>query len=339
MASAVSSTHFSTSDLPVIDRFDAWRDKISVIFDVDRIGGPSPASFDANVDAYQIGSLVITDSAQGAQAYSLSAKRARRADIDLLQVGFYRSGGYRGCANDTSIEGGPGDVQVLDLAQPMQSVEPDSDMVCVFLPRELLQDRIGDLDGLHGTDLRSGMGRLLADYLGLLAERLPNMSESDGEAAANATIEMIAACLRPTITMIREVQSPIQEVILLRAKKVIEGNLRSARLTPDFLCGTLGISRRSLYRLFEPLGGVHQYVLRRRLSGIRRALNDPGNHERIADLAARFGFTCQETFWRAFKRQYGVPPGEVRSFNSPNQPNRLINTDVGFDQWLKQLRV
>ena len=339
MGSAVASTHFSTSEVPVLDRFDAWRDKISVIFDVDRIGGPSPASFEANVDAYQIGNLVITDSTQGEQAYSLSPKRARIADIDLIQVGFYRSGGYRGCAKDTSIEGGPGDVQVLDLARPMQSVEPASDMVCAFLPRELLQDRIGDLDGLHGIDLRSGMGRLLADYLGLLAERLRQMPESDGEAAANATIEIIAACLRPTITMIREAQSPIGEVILLRAKRVIEGNLRSARLTPDFLCATLGVSRRSLYRLFEPLGGVHQYILRRRLSHIKRALNDSGNHERIADLAAHFGFTCQETFWRAFKREYGVPPGEVRSLNLSCQKHEVVDTDVGFDQWLRQLRV
>jgi AraC-like DNA-binding protein len=165
------------------------------------------------------------------------------------------------------------------------------------------------------------------------------MPESDGDAAANATIEIIAACLRPSVKTIREAQSPIQEVILVRAKRMIEDNLRSARLTPDVLCGTLGISRRSLYRLFEPLGGVHQYILRRRLSHIKRALIDWDNHERIADVAARFGFTCQETFWRAFKRQYGVSPGEARSRNSSQQKNGLRHSDVGFDQWLMQLRI
>jgi AraC-like DNA-binding protein len=308
-----------------------------VIFDVDRIGGPHPASFEASVDAYQIGNLVITDSMQGEQAYSLSPRRIRTAGIDLLQVGLYRSGGYRGEANGTSIEGHAGDVQVLDLARPMHSVEPASSMICVFLPREFLQERIGDLDGLHGVDLRSGMGRLLADYLGLLADRLAQMPESDGEAAANATIEIIAACLRPTIATLRDAQSPIRDVILLRAKRAIEDNMQSARLTPEFLCQTLSISRRSLYRLFEPLGGVHHYILQRRLDRIKRALNDSANHERIADIAARFGFTCQETFWRAFKRRYGIPPGEVRSFNVSQQRNGLRQRDVGFDQWLMQL--
>ena len=98
------------------------------------------------------------------------------------------------------------------------------------------------------------------------------------------------------------------------------------------------VSRRSLYRLLEPLGGVHQYILRRRLSHIKRALNDPDNHEQIADLAARFGFACQETFWRAFKRQYGAPPGEVRSQNSSHERHEQFDPAVGFDQWLKQLR-
>lgn len=339
MGSAVPTTHFSTSELSPSDRFDAWRDIISAIFDVDRIGGSEPASFEASVDAYQIGNLVITDSIQGEQAYSLSPKRNRTAGIDLLQVGLYRSGGYRGEANGTSIEGNSGDVQILDLARPMHSVEPASSMVCVFLPRELMQERIGDLDDLHGMDLRSGMGRLLADYLGLLAKRLPQMPESDGEAAANATIEIIAACLRPTTSTFRDAQSPIGDVILLHAKRVIEDNIQSARLTPEFLCETLGISRRSLYRLFEPLGGVHQYILQCRLSHIKRALNDSANHERIADIAARFGFTCQETFWRAFKRRYGVPPGEVRSLRLSHQRNGLRQSEVGFDQWLMQLRV
>lgn len=335
MSNTIPSTHFSTSELPAADRFDAWRDKISVVFDVDRAGGSRSTSFEARVDAYMIGDLFIGDSTQGQQAYSVTPKRARAAGMGLFQIALYRSGGYRGDANGVPIEGKPGDVEVLDLTRPMQSADSASHTVCAFVPREILQDRIGDLDGLHGVDLRSGMGGLLADYLGSLAERLPQMLESDGEAAANATIEMIAACLRPTATTIGEAQAPIQEVVLLRAKRMIEENLRSPRLSPDFLCRTLCVSRRSLYRLFEPLGGVHQYILRRRLSHIRSALKDPRNGQRIAGLAEQYGFTCNETFWRAFKRQYGVTPGDVRSLNSSDPHSGSV--DVGFDQWLRWL--
>lgn len=338
MGSAIPSTHFSTRDLPENEQFDAWRDLISVIFDVAYLGRPGSTSFLANVSAYQIGNLVVTDSRQAEQAFSIAPKRSRAAAVDLFQVGFYRSGGYRGDANGMLIEGGRGDVQVLDLARTMQSIEPASEMVCVFLPREILQDRIGDLDGLHGVDLRSGMGRLLSVYLGLLANRLPRMQESEGEESANETIDMIAACLRPSATTIDEAQSPIRETVLLRAKRLIEGNLRSPQLTPDFLCRRLGISRRSLCRLFEPLDGVHQYILWRRLSHVRRELNNPDNRQRIADLATGYGFARQETFWRAFKRRFGITPGDVRSHNSERQEAFKKLSDAGFDQWLKQLR-
>lgn len=337
MGSAIPSTHFSTRDLPARDRFDAWRDKISVIFDVARIGTPGAASFEARVDAYQVGNLLVSDSAQGEQAYSLTPKRTRAAGIDLFQIGLYRSGGYRGEANGNSIEGRRGDVQVLDLARPMKSVEPASDMVCVFVPREILQERIGDLDGFHGIDLRLGMGPVLADYLDLLAKQLPQLRDDEGEAAADATIAMIAACLRPAASRKRAAQSPFRQVILLRATRAIEGHLQSRHLTPDFLCGVLGVSRRSLYRLFEPFDGVHQYILRRRLSHIMHALTDPDNRERIADLAAQYGFSCHETFWRAFKRQYGATPGDVRALNGSQQKNDPPRTDAGFDDWLKRL--
>lgn len=336
MGSPISSTRFSTSELPTADRFDAWRDKISVIFDVDRIG-ESSAAFEAQVDAYQIGNLVITDSTQGEQAYSLTPKRIRRAGIDLIQIGLYRSGGYRGEAEGKSIEGRPGDLQMLDLARPMQSVEAASEMVCVFMPREVLQERVGDLDGLHGAKPSSGLSTLLADYIALLALRLPMMQEPDGEAAANATMEMICACLRPTAATICEARSPIRDVVLLRAKRLIEENLRSPQLTPDFMCRALGVSRRSLYRLFEPLEGIHKYILRRRLEAIMRVLRNPDDHHRIADVAATYGFSCQETFWRAFKRRYGVTPGDVRCLRSPPDRTESRHPDQGFDEWLRRL--
>ena len=337
MGRAIPFAHFSTSGFAPTDQFDAWHDKVSVIFDVEPVGGSRPAKFEAEVRAYQLGNLVITESAQGEQAYSLTPKRLRSTSIDLFQIGLYRSGGYIGDANGTAIEGKSGDLQVLDLGRPMHSIEAASNMVCVFLPRETLQEKIGDLDGLHGLNLHSSTGALLADYLAMLANRLPLMEESESEAAADMTVEMISACLRATPIRGHDVQSPIQDVVLRRAKRLIEANLASSRLTTEFLCQTLGVSRRSLYRLFEPLGGVHQYILGQRLHQIATALSDPAEHRRIADLAAMYGFSCHETFWRAFKRRYGVTPADVRAVSAAPNGVKLPVAGQGFEDWLKRL--
>jgi len=336
MGSTIRSTHFSTANVPAPDRFDAWRDVISVIFDVARLGNPFDVTFAARFEAYQLGSLVVASSRQGDQVYSLSPKRTRTGDVELFQVGYYRDGGYHGNANGRSIEGKAGDVQVLDLVQPMHSVEPASAVVSVFLPREIVQRRIGDPAALHGVDLRGGMGGVLADYLDLLADWLPQMPDDDGEETAKETIDVIACCLRPNARAAREAKSPIRKVALMRARKLIEENMQSPRLTPEFLSGALGVSRRSLYRLFEPFDGVHQYILSRRLNHVRHALNVDGT-QRIADLAARYGFTCQETFWRAFKRQFDLTPGDARALAFSYDKYEPAHAKVGFDQMLRRL--
>jgi len=210
-------------------------------------------------------------------------------------------------------------------------------MVCVFIPRETLRDRIGDLSDLHGATLRDGMGKLLANYLGLLADGLPHMSEDHGDAAANATLEIICACLRPTVATIGEAQAPLQNTILQRAKHLIAMNLRSPQLTPEFLCRALGISRRTLYRVFEPLEGVHQYILLERLGHIRQALKSD-SRQAIAELAEQYGFTCQETFWRAFKRHYGVTPGEIRFASISCRKDEGAGPEPGLGVWLRQLQ-
>lgn len=337
MSNAIPSTRFSTTDMPLIDRFDAWRDRISAIFDVTRIGTADRDSFDASVTAYQIGNLIVTDSVQGEQAYRITPARVRREGIDLIQVGLYRRGGYQGDASGRKIEGMTGDLQILDLGRPMQSVEAASDMVCIFMPREALQAVIGDLDGLHGIALGAKGSRLLADYLVFLAERLPCLPEHEGRAVADETLDMIAACLRPTTKLVHQAKAQLEHVLLGRAKQFIEANLHSPRLTPDLICSEVCLSRRSLYRLFEPLDGIHHYISTRRLHHIVRALKDPAEHRRIADVALEYGFICQETFWRAFKRRYRVTPGDVRSLAASRMENAPHNSDVGFDQWLRQL--
>ncbi len=42
------------------------------------------------------------------------------------------------------------------------------------------------------------------------------------EAAENMTLELISACLRPSETLLRYAHSPIREVMLNRAKQIVE---------------------------------------------------------------------------------------------------------------------
>jgi AraC-like DNA-binding protein len=78
------------------------------------------------------------------------------------------------------------------------------------------------------------------------------------------------------------------------------------------LCRHFHVSRSTVYRLFEPLGGVRQFIngarLERCYSELRGA--DP-RLVKIADVAGSWGFPEASSFSRRFRSRFGVSPSEV----------------------------
>ena len=80
------------------------------------------------------------------------------------------------------------------------------------------------------------------------------------------------------------------------------------------------------HRLFTQVTGctMKDYIRRRRLSEAARELVD--TPESIRAIAARYGFESQESFTRAFKRQFRITPGRLRREKLPfpyMQPFRI----------------
>jgi AraC-like DNA-binding protein len=98
--------------------------------------------------------------------------------------------------------------------------------------------------------------------------------------------------------------------------RFIEANLARRELNVEKIASTFGLycvnvclSRASLYRLFEPVGGVACYIRSRRLVRARNELTGPGLQDRrIGPIAYRAGFESIAAFNRAFREAYGEPP-------------------------------
>jgi len=68
--------------------------------------------------------------------------------------------------------------------------------------------------------------------------------------------------------------------------------------------------------------GVAHYTLRRRLLGAHKALSDPANKRLIFEIAEDCGFSGGTEFSRAFKREFGYRPTDVRMGLSNGVPAR-----------------
>ena len=100
--------------------------------------------------------------------------------------------------------------------------------------------------------------------------------------------------------------------LLERVLLEIEENIKTD-LTAESLAQTVSISSAHLQRLFKFACDrpIASYIRSRKLASSLEALLK--TDFRIIDIANEHGFNYEQTFIRAFKREFGVTPGEARS--------------------------
>ena len=98
----------------------------------------------------------------------------------------------------------------------------------------------------------------------------------------------------------------------LAIQSYIEQNLSRMDLCAETLLPKFGVSRATLYRLFEEEGGVRNYIVDRRLF---RAILDistgPQHRGKIQQAAKRWGFSSAANFNRSVRHTFGGAPGAL----------------------------
>ncbi|WAP71367.1 AraC family transcriptional regulator [Jiella pelagia] len=103
----------------------------------------------------------------------------------------------------------------------------------------------------------------------------------------------------------------------------------------------MGLSRSTLYRLFEPFGGVAAYILERRLEQAYRALGDSRDLRLIGTIAHGLGFAGESQFSRSFRQRFGRTPSEVRRLArdgaGTGEGGEPVLSERPFAAWLQGL--
>lgn len=316
-ARSLPSTLFTTDQRAGEARFEAWRSSIAVVFDVAPLSSQDLPHFRAQVHATHLGKLLVGDLHFTGQQFARAQPRVLRDGLDHYLVQWYRTGGFVGQHDGThDVKVRPGDIVILDLGRTLRTLAQPSHVMTLIVPRDLLHGALGVPDcDLHGWVLRgnSSLGGLLCDHLLSLQHRLPGIALDDADAVSRASVQMLAACVQPGLRTLHEARGAIEGATLARLQRHIQRHLGS-ELSADTLCRTFGLSRSTLYRLFEPLGGVAHYVQQRRLLQAHHALANPANRQlRITDVAARAGFSSHAHFTRAFRAAFAMSPSDVRA--------------------------
>lgn len=294
------------------EAFEAWRWAVSPFFRFDTLGERDhyqtsiwSANFDRIVLGYSDGSSSLFDR---------SVPTIARFGLEDVLVQFYRGHSYEATANGTSQVIEPGTLALFDLTRPVAIRANVVANVSLTIPRALLAPLLANLDTLHGAVVHPGgaLHGLLIDHIGSMRRHAVHTQVSEAPAIADATAALVAACFGVSAEGRDAATRAIPAISLARLRDFIEANLRDPTLGPAMIMRTFGVSRATLYRLFDPLGGVANFIAERRLAQVFRSLMS-GERERIGVVAARWGFLNNSTFSRAFRNAYGMSPSDARA--------------------------
>jgi len=212
--------------------------------------------------------------------------------------------------NGTSTLLSPGDMFIVDATQPSKFVYDGqlAHQISVHLPRDEMLGRFGAI--CNGGVAIDRTDPLWLAMRAVLVKMLHSAPET-GTQLSEAFYGLIGAYFQE-----RRSQEPDPRgQIIARALRLIAQNYRDPEFGPGTLALRLGVSLRSLQRYFEPLGDTPgQRLVQTRLAQAYADLSRSGASEvSVVDCAYACGFNDLSYFYRAFRQQYGVTPGEAQN--------------------------
>lgn len=296
------------------------RDATVELCDVTTLTDPEVFRFSSRATA--IGKAVLLDSVSTGLNYVRTPAHIARGDMDHFLVSVCLEGEMQFASGRRHVTVRPGDICLVDMAQPNRTWltaegHARSRMATVVLPRAVLGPRLAHPDSASASLLRRDdrRTRLLAGQVAALRER-PGPEPGDVSETVDAMVDLVATAVGSVAEVAEAAGRADRHLLLAAIKRHIEARLATDDLTAAVLCRQFRLSRASLYRLFEADGGLTRYVQERRLARALRLLVAPGErHERLIDLAVDLRFSSDSTFVRAFRRQFGVTPGEIREIS------------------------
>ncbi|MGW4249259.1 helix-turn-helix transcriptional regulator, partial [Nocardia sp. NPDC004722] len=99
----------------------------------------------------------------------------------------------------------------------------------------------------------------------------------------------------------------------------LRGNYTDPDLTVDVIAQACLVTRQTLYRVCESIGGPGLLVRRMRVEHARRIIrSDPTRP--LPEVAAASGFATDRHFYRAFREETGLTPGQFRTQVEADSP-------------------
>jgi len=297
--------------------------------------------FHAELSTYFMGPALFfaADMTGTTYTFSRDMRRIARTGLDLIFVQATLDGSDLRTVNGETILVEAGDISLFDLSRPMQAETRHCRNLTLVLPRHMLFSKDVQNDALHGLVLKrsTSTARLIGSHLRALFDDLSDITQAEAPAIVAATADLVTNLVGQQVSNRSQPAPTVRGAVIMEVRRYIEQNMARQDLGPDHLCKMFGLSRATLYRLFEPVGGVTDYIRTRRLRAAFDLLTNDGKRT-VGEVAYACGFPDISAFSRAFRHQFGMRPSEVRE-TGDRGPRALTaaerQTAASVHDWLR----
>ncbi|WP_375454350.1 helix-turn-helix domain-containing protein [uncultured Methylobacterium sp.] len=271
-------------------------------------------TFEATIAAQHFGRLTLYDRQLIGADHRREPVHIRRDGFEHYYLQILRSGRVVSGRPGEERRLVPGDAILFDATRPMRSIVDDGDVVTIILARDQVEAVAPDVRRLHGSILPGSETGSLGQAVLSFMRCASSFPETSAAGVGHVITSMLGQIQGRSDAAYSDAigESNLELSRRLRAEIFIDNNLGSD-LSSAAVAHSLGVSRSSLYRAMQAVGGVETVVKRRRAARLRMLISRPHTAMSIGFFAEKVGFSSISHSSRAFKELYGQSPKQFRA--------------------------
>ncbi|MFJ7996130.1 helix-turn-helix domain-containing protein [Streptomyces sp. NPDC096310] len=312
-------TVFRSDDVPAEDRFERWRELMNRSYAPMELRSDHAADFRVHQRLIALGTATVWPGEFQPLVFRRTPKLIRQSDPEVYQLTLVLKGSGRLVLGRQEATCDAYEFHSNDSSRPSETWtgQEQIKIVGVEFPKAQMPLPRGRADQAIGRRMsaREGIGALLAQFLIQLTSDTGQYAPDDAPRLGTVLTDLVAALFAHTLgTDSSLTPEAHRRTLTLRIQAFIQQHLHEPDLNPRSIATAHHISLSHLHRLFRDEDTtVTSWIRRQRLERARHNLADPALRTApIHSIAARWGFTHQSDFSRAFRTAYGLPPNAYR---------------------------
>ena len=271
-------------------------------------------AFEATIAAQHFGRLTLYDRQVIGADHRREPAHIRRDGFEHYYLQVLRSGRVVSGRPGEERRLVPGDAVLFDATQPMRSIVDDGDVVTIILARDQVEAVAPNVSHLHGSVLPKGETGSLGEAVLSFIRCASSFPETSAAGVGHVITSMLGQAQGRSDAAYSDAvgENKLELSRRIRAEIFIDDNL-AADLSSDAVARSIGVSRSSLYRAMQAVGGVETVVKRRRAARLRLMIARQDTARSIRSFAEQIGFASISHGSRAFKEVYGQSPDQFRA--------------------------